>query len=185
MWPEVVSALGTVLAALAAWGAWHQTHKARSSEKLREEFEHHLHPLTEQLKLTTQKFDLFIAGAPDTIEAAITRKNGPVLERLAVLEATTKDMKETWRQIALDIASVLHHPVPERRQVDVLLDAFKDGTLTSEEEIELRKYLSQIRDWKPGDDIGFPVYEGEQGFAALLLRIMGHAINPRHGRESK
>jgi hypothetical protein len=57
-----------------------------------------------------------------------------------------------------------------------------NGTLTPEEKTELRKTLISIRDWEPGGkEIGFPVYQGEQVAAALLLLTMEHAMSGGSG----
>ena len=39
--------------------------------------------------------------------------------------------------------------------------------------MELRHYLEQIKEWEPGQDIGFPVLPAEPTSAAVLLAIMG------------
>ncbi len=97
----------------------------------------------------------------------------PVGARLATLE-TKIDVY--WRSVSMDSARILHQPDPKRRQVDLLLEAFMDGSITDDQRLELRKYLYLIRNWEPEQDPGFPVHPGEQVAAAILLRTMDYVI---------
>ena len=92
----------------------------------------------------------------------------------SITELTTK-VEPLWQALvqgALHNAEVLHHPDPERAEIDALLDHFKENTLTGDEELQLRRYLVQIKNWEPGQDLGFPVYDSEPSAAANLLSML-------------
>lgn len=99
MWPEIASACGTCAAALTTWFAWHQSHKDRKDDRIQRQIEHGIQPVTEQLKLAEQKFDLTLAHIPATIEAAVTRANAPLQERITVLESKVDDLKDAVKNI--------------------------------------------------------------------------------------
>lgn len=85
----------------------------------------------------------------------------------------------TLEQLAMNAAKGLHQPDPRRARVDHLLEAFIEGTLTPEERTELKKILVQIRNYEDGITVlDFPVQQGEQTFAAILLSTMD-AVDPR------
>lgn len=93
----------------------------------------------------------------------------PLKERVTIVE--TK-MEVFWREIAGDMARVLHHPEPSRKRVDDLLDILMADTLTKDECKELSGYLEIIRDWEPGQPAPFKIFPGEQVAAAILLHTM-------------
>jgi hypothetical protein len=92
-----------------------------------------------------------------------------ITDRLSVIETKVEVF---WRSVAINQASILHQPDPRRAHIDVLLEALKLGTLTHEQDVQLRHSLHLIRDWEPGKDVGFPVLQGEQTAASLLLSVM-------------
>jgi hypothetical protein len=103
---------------------------------------------------------------------------GTILDRLAVME--TK-IEVFWKSVAMDAAKIIHSPDPMRARIDALLESFMGGTMTPEQERELREVLVKIRDYEPGTaPAGFPVYPGEQIAAAILLRTM--ELVPKGGR---
>jgi hypothetical protein len=104
------------------------------------------------------------AQAAKYIERQLT-----VMDRLSVLE--TK-IEVFWRTVAMDAAKIIHSPDPARAHIDRLLEQFIEGTLTKDEELELRKTLVMIRDHTPGQALEFPIHPGEQVAAAILLRTM-------------
>lgn len=107
------------------------------------------------------------------IEKGSTRI-GSLMDRTAVLE--TK-VELWWKAIANDAAKILHQPDPRRAHIDTLLEAFMSGRLTGDQETELRGYLRIIRDYEPGQVTDFPVRDGEQMPASILLSTMEHTLN--------
>lgn len=112
------------------------------------------------------------------VDGAVRDAIHPVDNRLAQVEGQMDMMKN----IAFDIAKVLHHPEESRKPVDRLLDKFLDGDITDSEAAELRGYLEIIRDWEPGVPAPFEIYQGEQVAAAILLHTMNHAIAVSRGK---
>jgi hypothetical protein len=99
-------------------------------------------------------------------------KISAILDRMAVTE--TK-IEVFWKSVAMDAAKIIHSPDPRRAHVDALLESFMGGTLSGDQERELRAILMKIRDFEPGGARpDFPVYQGEQLAAAILLRTMEH-----------
>lgn len=107
------------------------------------------------------------------IEQIVSESSAPLNTRLSVMEAKL-DMFLTTA--ALDAAKILHHPEPSRFHIDALLDKLLDNHLTCGEADELRGYLRTIRDWEPGQDVGFKVFPGEQVAASILLITLDHAM---------
>ena len=151
----VAYSISGVLATVIAWLAWRETHRgnlhARELEHIKAVVQVELKPLADKQQVLHDQ----------------------VLERLARLETKVEVF---WRSVAMDAAKIIHSPDPRRKHIDDLLDAFTGGTITREQAGELRKILVKMRDWEPGEDAGFPVYQGEQVAAAILLRTMDHAM---------
>jgi hypothetical protein len=101
--------------------------------------------------------------------AKLHDRQGAVLDRITVLE--TK-MEVFWKNVALDVARVLHSPNPERAHVDELLEAFMNGNLSPGERHDLKRLLVEIRDYHHGDPSAFPIFPGDQVAAAILLQTM-------------
>lgn len=166
----VIAALGTILGSLATYFTWRESHTDRGIEQQEERIKNALHPY--DLRLIPLEANA--KHTPEAMEYAITKAMQPVLTQLTDLGTKMDVLWEVQKQAALDAARILHHPEPARAKLDKLLDAFIEDTMTPEEEIQLRKYLVTIRDWEPGQDVGFPVYQGEQMAAAAILRTMKH-----------
>jgi hypothetical protein len=181
-WQTVFYTIGSPLGALLAGGVafivWRDTHTDRSHVARQTQIDHSIEPIKSKLAILEHTN----AHSPAIIEAAITRALQPVFTHMASLDTRTEMMLDQQKALALDVARLLHHPIPERAELDALLDAVMDDTLTEEEEIKLRKFLVLIKGWEPGQDIGFPVYDGEQVLAAILLRSLGGVLVPRHSR---
>ncbi len=124
-----------------------------------------------------------VSHTPTDIEAAIIRALQPVVINMTDLGTKMDVLWELQLQAAKDAARILHHPEEGRFAIDRLLDAFIEDALTPTEEIQLRKYLVTIRDWEPGEDVGFPVYQGEQMAAAAILRTMKHMPLPQQPKD--
>lgn len=176
-WINIILAATSVIAAIAAWLGWRESHAERDSDSLRAMIESCLQPLSARVTLVEQRLIDVDSRSRDAIEAAITRALQPIQSQVAVLESK---MDVFWKQVAMDAAKILHQPDPRRADIDSLLESFMEDALSPDEELELRKYLLKIRNWEPGQDLGFPVYPGEQTAAAILLRTMNHVITPRH-----
>lgn len=177
----VLATIGTLVGGFGSFFYWRLSRSDITKKKDNDRITHALHPYD----LRIHDLEISAAHAPDAIGAAITRALQPLLTSMTSLETKMEIVWEGQKQIALDAATVLHHPEPERFELDRLLDAFKDDTLTTEEEVQLRKYLVTIRNWERGQDVGFPVYEGEQMTAAILLRLMSSVITPRRKKDGK
>lgn len=120
-------------------------------------------------------YQYFVSRRKDDVEAAVQaaveEKFDPLASRMAIME--TK-MEVFWRDVSFDAARILHHPEASRERVDDLLDIFMARTMTTEEEAELRGYLTTIRDWEPGMPAPFRMFPGEQLASAILLSTMDH-----------
>lgn len=171
---NIILAVVAVVSCVVAYLGWSESHSDRSSSKRQSQIEASMHPMDTRVSA----LELNFKNVESTIEAAIIRSQAPFLERFTSLETKMEwvwdQQKQLARQLAMDAARILHQPDPRRSMIDSLLEAFMDGTLSSEEERELRKYLIIIRNWEPGQDVGFPVHPGEQTAAAILLRTMYH-----------
>lgn len=173
---NIVLSGATVLSAATAAAMYFGGIGDRHRKQLDERIGHHVTPLDVRIKALEAQVEAAQSASADAIEAAINRALGPYSSKLDVLEAK---MDVFWRQVALDAAKILHQPHPERAMLDHLLDAFTENVLTPDEELALRRELVRIRDWEPGVDLGYPVRDGEQTAAAILLRTMSHVTSPR------
>lgn len=87
--------------------------------------------------------------------------------RIGVLESK---MDVFWRNVALDVAQVLHSPHEGWQHLDLLLDRFRDDTITSSEMSELTELLRKVKDGKFSSLV--PVSRSDQIAASLLLRAI-------------
>jgi hypothetical protein len=170
-WVNLAIALGTILAAGVAYLALRDSRSDRTNKHLNDDIASEItiavQPLVQQLHDLEIKYK-------SALDLSISSAVQPLQSQLAVLE-TKIDV--FWRTIAVDAAKILHQPDPRRAMIDDLLEHFMEDRLTSEEEFQLRKYLVTIRNWEPGQDVGFPVHPGEQTAAAILLSTMSHAMS--------
>jgi len=177
-----LAALGTVFGTFIAYMVWRESHSDRGKLKRQEEIQRETEPLRGQV----HDLELNFSHISDMIESAVTRGVQSLVDQQnhlatehAQMETKMDFLWGTQKQLAMDAAKILHQPDPRRSHIDQLLEDFMDDTLTIERERELRRYLMQIRNWEPGQDIGFPVHPGEQTAAAILLRTMGHGMPSR------
>lgn len=178
----IVGTLAGILATLVVWLGYRETHRISVRERGVEEIRNIVRDevktfATKQQELSNRADAIAIQQSEHTQELhEINDKMGRILDRLAILE--TK-IEVFWKSVAMDAAKIIHSPDPRRAHIDALLEAFMDGTITSDQVIELRKILAFLRDWEPGTPADFPVYTGEQVAAAILLRTMDHAMGSR------
>lgn len=171
-----MAALFTALSGYIAYRSYQrgvtkdEVEESRIAEKARVDtaMDTRFHPF--ELRLNT--LEITSNYATDKLDTSLSKALQPLIANLAELGSKMDILWEVKKQEALDAARMLHHPEEDRRMIDDLLDAFVDDTLTPEEEIQFRKYLVIIKNWNPGDDVGFPVYPGEQLAAAGLLRFL-------------
>jgi TolA-binding protein len=175
----VVYALSGVLAVVVAWLGYRDVHREgsfrRDQERIERIVQAALQPVQERQQDLNNRLERAAERQQD-LQGELhdyVEKQAKVLDRLAVLETKTEVF---WKSVAMDVARIIHSPDPARVHIDALLDAFMSGTISPGEAEELRGLLVKMRDWEPGDDIGFPVYAGEQVAAAILLRTMDHAM---------
>lgn len=128
-----------------------------------------LSPVALEVAGLKQTLNDHAANEGGMIQAAVERGIGPLVAQVSVLEAKVELF---WRGLAADSARVLHHPHPQRARIDELLEAWGDRPLEFQEKEELRGYLESIRDHEPDQDVGFPVYAGEQASAVAFLNTM-------------
>jgi hypothetical protein len=191
----VLGLLCTVVSVYVAWASHRQTQADRVSEKTSREITDHiddaLHPVIERIILVEQQLSPASKDRDRLITKAMINE---ALEPVNTYMTTMGVKVETlWNNLAASMAQILHQPDPARRMVDRLLESFMSGTLTNEERIELRKCLFAIKNWEPGSGeasveiapgnrVSFPVHNGEQVAAGILLLTMDEAnLAPVHG----
>jgi uncharacterized membrane protein YccC len=176
-WVSVAATIAAVVSAGIAFLVFRENRGDRRNDQLKKMIEAALQPVLARITSIEQQNADSAQHLTDLIEMVVGKHLQPLREQIVVLE-TKIDV--FWKQVAMDAAKILHQPDPRRAKIDALLDAFMEDALSPEEELVLRKYLLQIRNWEPGEDLGFPVHPGEQAVAALLLRTMNSVLTPRH-----
>lgn len=179
IWVAISSIAGCLALAIAYLG-YRERHSDRLTQRETDRVKAIVHAemdpgASRQLELAT-RLDNIIARQNQLAQDIHDQnaKMGAILDRLAVME--TK-IEVFWRSVAMDAAKIIHSPDPRRAHIDRLLESFMNGTMTTEEESDLRKVLVTIRDFEQGvTKLSFPVYPGEQIAAAILLRTMEHAF---------
>lgn len=177
----VASVSTSVILAVIAYLGWRASHTDRRKSSAEELIKHTIHPLKEEIALIRQSSDTRDRLLATETESLMVRALQPLREDIAVLKSQMSNVQDMWKQLAFEMAKVLHQPDPLRAHIDRLLEAFMENTLEAQEELELRKYLVDIRNWEPGVDLGYPVRDGEQTAAAILLKTMPHVVTPRGG----
>lgn len=116
-----------------------------------------------------------IAGAFAAIVAWLAygrsgqQDSAALLARIVALE-TKVDV--FWQAVQADMIKLLHHPYPERAELDRLLDRLQDKTITDGERTRLRELLTAIRDASPASPPPFRIDPAEQVAAVFLLHTM-------------
>lgn len=173
----LLAALATIFGVYITWQARRDSAKAKA---LADALDLRMHPF--ELRLNTLETNAIHLDV--NMEAVVTRALQPLVSQISDLDSKMDILWELQRQAAIDAAHILHHPEPERYELDHLLDAFTNNTLTPDETIQFKKYLTTIRSWEPGQDVGFPVYLGEQMAAAAILRAMTFMSPDNTSKES-
>lgn len=122
--------------------------------------------------------DIELTRTDDAVRAVVRAEIAPLT---AVITSLETKVDVFWKAVNVNVAKVLHQPDPRRRHVDALLERFMaemegGGMLTFEEHAELHGYLETIRDWEPGKHAAFPIRDGEQFGAAILLAALDYMI---------
>jgi hypothetical protein len=178
-WYQLIYIGATVLMAVVAYLSWRMSHKAQNKNATEELVKHALHPFKQELALLQQNSDARERLTATETESTMVRALQPIREDIAVLKSQMTTFQDMWKQLAFEMAKVLHQPDPLRAHIDRLLEGLMEDTLSDEEVLELKKYLVEIRNWEPGTDLGYPVRDGEQTAAAILLKTMPHVLTPR------
>lgn len=151
---------------------WREVHRSGRKQDRHEEIGNHLAPLQSDIRSLKETVEQIPAQRQAEMKATVHEALEPV--RHSITELTTK-VEPLWQALvagAIHNAEVLHHPNPERAELDDLIDHFKANTLTRDEELLFRRYLNTIKNWEPGQDVGFPVYDSEPSAAANLLSML-------------
>lgn len=123
-----------------------------------------------------------VAGVVGTLVAAAalyfsrSDRQGDKLEALtARIGRLETQMEPFWAAVQADMIKILHHPWPERHDMDELLDKLdpdKPGTLAPDEREKLRDILRRVIAASPGNPPPFRVSPDERVAAVFLLRTM-------------
>jgi len=172
--PVLISALSMMFTGLL----WLHGRSERSDKNTTAHIEHvfteHTQPIIDRITtLEARTSPESRDNEREAIKNIISDKLAPIGEKLAKLEVK---IDVYWTNFSMDAAKILHQPDPARHHIDVLLEAYMDGTISDAERQELKKFLYIIRNWEPGQEVGFPVHPGEQVAAAILLRTMDYVI---------
>lgn len=184
----VIMSISLCIASVSLYIAWHQ-HRLNNSDRISASLRatilavvnEALQPVKDLLNSHTARLTQHSERALRTED--VVKENSKYIRDLSdklTQQGVKVDMYwTTLEQLAMNAAKGLHQPDPRRARVDHLLEAFIEGTLTPEERTELKKVLVQIRNYEDGiTRLEFPVQQGEQTFAAILLSTMD-VVDPR------
>lgn len=185
----IVSIVLAVIALFSLWVAFHQYRVAQRQYKLNrsQHVDTELHeaikqvvkevvePLKESINSNNAQWSQH-GDRLNRVETAVTANSADlrvVTDTLSKMGVKVDMYWNSLEQLAMNAAKGLHQPDPARARVDHLLEAFMEGTLTGDENTELKKLLVKIRNYEAsGPPLEFPVHPGEQTFAAILLSTM-------------
>jgi hypothetical protein len=171
-WNDVILGIAAAGSTAAAWIGVHMSRSSRNKSERAAEMKQAvvdgLHPIDVRVTALQGKCDHMV----DTMNGLIGKALDPINAQLNTLNTKIDPVWKALEELAVDMAKNLHHPDPDRAEFDELLDHFMAGTLKPDEDLELRRLLNQVKTYRPGDDIGFTVYDGEPTYAAILLRTM-------------
>lgn len=113
---------------------------------------------------------LFIAGMLVYSQRQRAKEQAETAKRLAILET---QMTPFWATLQTKLADALHHPHPESKERDALLEKLEKLTITQDERARLRTLLAEIIE-NPAETVE------EKAKAQLLLLAMPLVIAERH-----
>ena len=175
----VVLALCAVISTLVAWHQYRVNHSDHIDTKLHDTMRQVADDANKPIATSINDHTMRLTQYGDRLNRIEELLKDNSTDVKALTEALSKmgvkvDMYwNTLETMAMHAAKGLHQPDPERARLDHLLEAFIEGTLTPEERNELKKMLVLIRNYEPGGPpLDFPVQQGEQTFAVILLSTM-------------
>jgi hypothetical protein len=119
-----------------------------------------------ELKVRTDRITQEIALLRAQDIALLREDVRAVREKVSVLESK---MDVFWKGVAVDVASVLHSPHPSWGDLDILLDRFRNDTITEPEMTRLAGMLQEVKDGAYG---GAAISRADQVAASLMLRAI-------------
>jgi hypothetical protein len=173
-WTDIFVGSATVAAAVAAWFSVHITRRSHDKDdrkaEIKQAVQEGFHPLDGRILALESQCN----NMPVTIDSLIVRALKPIEAQLVAQDTKIDPVWRALEELAVDMAKNLHHPDPDRAELDTLLDHFMAHTLTDAEDLVLRRYLNTIKTVTAGYNpaLGFTVYDGEPTYAAILLRTM-------------
>jgi hypothetical protein len=180
-WTDIILGSAAAVSAVAAWVSVHFTRRSHVKEdkvtarieraaEMKQAVKDGFQPLDSRILALEAQCN----AMPVTIDSLIVRALKPIEAQLVMQNTKIEPVWRALEELAVDMAKNLHHPDFDRAELDDLLDHFMAGTLTSNEDLTLRRYLNKIKTVEAGynTDLGFTVYDGEPTYAAILLRTM-------------
>jgi hypothetical protein len=171
-WTDIFLGTAAVVSAVAAWVSVHFTRKSHDKVDRHAEMKAVVQDAFHPLDMRVLALESQCNNMPVTIDSLIVRALKPIEAQLIAQNTKIDPVWRALEELAVDMAKNLHHPDPDRADFDNLLDHFMAHTLTADEDLQLRRLLNQVKQWRPGVDLGFTVYDGEPTYAAILLRTM-------------
>ena len=182
---SIVVGVGALLGGAGGVGTVAYFREVRNSRKKQDDVEHvnariaaAIVPVQTDISGIHTKLDSMAEHHAAQTAAALHTALEPVRDQLAVLNTKVEPLWAALINMGINQTNVLHQPDPRRAHVDRLLEALQEelrggNRMPGSDYMELRHYLEQIKEWEPGQDIGFPVLPAEPTSAAVLLAIMG------------
>lgn len=173
-WTDIFVGSATVAAAVAAWFSVNITRRSHDKDNRKDETRHAVQETFHPLDARLQALESQCNAMPVTIDSLIVRALKPIEAQLLIQNTKIDPVWRALEELAVDMAKNLHHPDPDRAELDALLDHFMAHTLTEPEDLVLRRYLNTLKTVTAGynEALGFTVYDGEPTYAAILLRTM-------------
>jgi hypothetical protein len=149
-----------------------------------------LAPIKADLQSIHAKLDAESSHQDASTKIAIAEALEPVKDQLSTLNTKVEPLWKAIEALAVSNIQVLHKPHPENAELDALYDAYYAyvdgrGPFGADQEMRLRHYLRIIKDWIPGQDVGFHVDPGDPTSAAIVLATMDLTRIRRKQQEQK
>jgi hypothetical protein len=192
----VLGCVGTVVGALSAFLAYRLTRTSAGNSALKDQV---LNMVRTDVNFKEQVMNMVRAdNQPNAERAAVMATElAKVRDTIQVMTSEVRENTTTirsltdrtvaletkvdvfWKNVALNLAQILHSPNPARAHVDALLEKLmaelkgEEGELlTPDEREELRRLLAYMAQHHHGDPSDFPIYPSDQVSAAILLETM-------------